>query len=515
MRICLAFQAGSEGGKRYALGTQDVAKEHDTDIVAALHEALALRVGRKRYDLWFGDKTHLSWQGEERELRIEAPSQFLVDWLRTKFRPDLEICAASVLGTPAQLNFCVRLPSVVAVVATEGPAVASCPSADNSNAQAGIARSRHDEQVAIPLKTVLGASAAAATPPQRPGVKQRRRFASLRSFEVGDGNRLAHTSATLMLEHAGGFDSLLIHGPSGVGKTHLLEGLWSAARRREVHAVYLSAEQFTTLFLDALRGSGIPSFRRKYRDVSLLMIDDVQFFAGKRATITELLFTIDSILRDGRQIVVSADRPLSQLGELGAELHSRLQGGMVCPMHPPEQSVRRAIVANRVNQLELRVPDEVQQYIATRLTANPRELAGALHRLHAVSLATKGPITLDMAQAELAEMVAQSNPVIRLEDIEAAVCDTFGVQARDLRGGDRSKSLTQPRMLAMWLARKYTRAPLSEIGRYFGRRSHSTVLSAQRRVDGWVESGTTMDLSSHRCHVDEAIRRVESSLRVG
>lgn len=505
-----------------------MAIEHETDVVAALHEALALRVGRKRYDLWFGNKTRFVWSGDD--LHVEAPTQFHVDWLRTKFRADIESCAADVMERQARLIFRVRPPSVVTVVATEGPAVAR---------RTGVAEQVPTDELALPgpmaIPIGLGKPAfrVAAEPgkvlphaedptsrqvPQQSSaqsVTQRRKFATLRTFEVGDCNRLAHTSANLLLERNGGFDSLLIHGPSGVGKTHLLEGYWSAARRRGAHAVYLSAEQFTTLFLEALRGSGVPNFRRKYQGVGLLLLDDIQFFAGKRATITELLYTIDTMLRDGRQIVLAADRPLNQLGELGSDLQSRLQGGMICPMHPPEQTVRRAIVAGRVRQLQLNVPENVQQYIATRLTANPRELAGALHRLHAVSMATQSSITLEMAQAELAEMVAQSSPVIRLEDIEAAVCGAFGVQARDLRGGNRAKSLTQPRMLAMWLARKYTRAPLSEIGRYFGRRSHSTVLSAQRRVDGWVQEGTTMDLSTHRCHVDEAIRRVESTLRVG
>ena len=176
---------------------------------------------------------------------------------------------------------------------------------------------------------------------------EKRRFASLDTFVAGDGNRLAVTSAEMVVRQPGQHTPLLFYGPTSVGKTHLLEGIWTAARRshQRLTVVYLSAEQFTSHFLEALRGSGLPSFRRKYRGVGLLMIDDLQFFVGKRATQVELLHTIDTFLREGRQLVFAADRSPAELAELGPELTTRLTSGLVCRIEPPDYATRLGIVA--------------------------------------------------------------------------------------------------------------------------------------------------------------------------
>ena len=217
----------------------------------------------------------------------------------------------------------------------------------------------------------------------------RRKFASLSSFVIGQSNRLAFVSAEMIARRPGQITPLLIHGPTGVGKTHLLEGIWSASRRasREQTAVYLSAEQFTSLFLEALRGSGLPSFRRKYRGVSLLILDDLQFLVGKRATQVELLHTVDTMLREGRQLVFSADRPPAELAELGPELTARLSSGLVCPIEPPDFATRLGVAAHMAKRLGVDVPVEVQRLIASRMTCHAREISGAICRLQAASQA--------------------------------------------------------------------------------------------------------------------------------
>jgi len=325
---------------------------------------------------------------------------------------------------------------------------------------------------------------------------------------------LAIASAQMVVRRPGQVTPLMFHGPTSVGKTHLLEGIWTAARKhRTARAVYLTAEQFTSHFIEALRGSGLPSFRRKYRGVDLLLLDDLQFLAGKRVTQVELLHTVDDLLREGRQLVFTSDRAPAELTELGAELTTRLQGGMVCCLEAPDYPTRLGIVAQFVRRFGIDVPLDVQEYIAARLTQHARELSGALCRLQATSQALGRPIELDMARKCLADLIHYSSPVVRLPDIEKAVCDVFGVQAGQLQSGCKAKSVSHPRMLAMWLARKHTRAALSEIGDYFGHRSHSTVISAQKRIEDWRAAGKPIALADHDWKLDEAIRQVESRLR--
>ena len=216
-----------------------------------------------------------------------------------------------------------------------------------------------------------------------------------------------------------------------------------------------------------------------------------------------------------RQLVFAADRPPAELTDWGPELTTRLNGGMVCRIEPPDYGTRLGIVAQMVQRLGIAVPADVQQFIAARLTHHARELSGALCRLQATSRALGRPIRLKMAEDALAEMIRHGSRAVRLPDIEKAICDVLGIAASNLQSGAKAKDVSQPRMLAMWLARKHTQAPLSEIGQYFGRRSHSTVVSAQKRVDGWVAAGRSIELAHRLWQVDDAIRQVEQRLEAG
>lgn len=458
----------------------------DMEIVSALRERLAQRVGKDRYEVWFGPTTHLAV--DNGTLLVEAANPFVQDLLRSQFRHELEASCRDAIGRALPVEFRV-------------------------DAALGLGAQAKSESA--PLVDAVEA-------PPAPSVEHsvgpaRRKFESLSSFVVGPSNCVAHKSAQLAADHPGQLSPLFIHGPTGVGKTHLLEGIWSAFKKshRGAAAIYLSAEQFTTYFLEALHGSGLPNFRRKYRDVGLLIIDDVQFFAGKRATLVELLHTIDTLLRDGRQLVFAADRSVTALKALGPELAARLSGGLACRLERPEFPTRLGIVRQIAARMGLHVPDEVQSYVASHLTTQSRELSGALKRLQATSLAASRPITMVMAEEALAELIHHSGQMIRLPDIERAVCDVFGLDTTSLRSEHKGKAVAYPRMLAMWLARKHTRSALSEIGQYFGRRTHSTVISAQRKVEGWMSKGAPLEVLHKRCNLEDVIRRVEEKLRVG
>jgi chromosomal replication initiator protein len=510
----------------------------DKEIVSALQEALAGKVGKKRYDLWFGTSTRLSFDGQA--LRIGVPNQCFLDWIRGNFRGQIIEACEDVLGNCPTIDFYIKSDQVNSaheetksrhqhnnlsnhhesdrsektLLRRENepmPATASLP-ADSNGAAAPAT-----EQPALRIAAVSADVSAPAVAAENAGGARGRKFSSLESFVVGQSNKLALTSAEMVIRQPGQITPLLIHGTTSVGKTHLLEGIWTAFRKRSQNAtaVYLSAEQFTSHFLEALRGSGLPSFRRKYRGVGLLVLDDLQFLVGKRATQVELLHTIDTLLRERRQLVFAADRSPAELAELGPELTTRLASGMVCRIDPPDYATRQGIVGQLASRMKLRIPQDVQDYIASKLTNHAREISGALCRLQATGEALGRPITLTLAEEALGEMIHHSSRVVRLSDIEKAVCDVFGIEPASLHADDKSTRVSHPRMLAMWLARKHTRAALSEIGHYFGRRSHSTVVSAQKRVDRWMSAGQPLHLAERLWEVDEAIRQVERQLAAG
>ncbi len=463
------------------------------EIVSALRSALADRVGKERLDLWFGPRTRIDWDG--RRLVIRVPNQFFEDWLRTRFRGHIEHACLTVLGAVPELEFLadsgLNGAHGLKVLVAE-----PCP-----------AESPPDSVPAI----------ASGSPPAEPPAPLKRRFADLDSYVVGECNRLAHAAAARIARRPGELTPMTVYGPTGVGKTHLLEGIWTAARRhrRDLSAVYLSAEQFTTYFVQALRGSGLPAFRQKYRGVDLLILDDLHFFSGKRQTQVEVLYTVDALLRAGRQVICAADRSPAELGELGPELISRLQSGMVCPIEPPDHPTRLGIVGSLARRMQLHLPPDVQELVASRFTSHARELSGAICRLAAAAEAWREPVTLKLAQQTLSGMCRQHAKLVRLSDIEKAVCQTFGLEAGSLQSGRRAKDVSHPRMLAMWLARKYTRSALSEIGHYFGRRSHSTVISAQKRIDDWLSQGQSLSLADRDWGVQDAIRQVERRIEAG
>ena len=467
----------------------------DREIVSALRARLADRVGKDRYEVWFGPSTRFAVRGGT--LTVGVPNRFYQDWLRTHFRKDLEQSCVEALGQSLALEF--RIDTAAAVAAQHGaprPAVVS-------------------PQPAAASQSTAASCTTAAQPAVEP--TSRRRFASLDAFVVGDSNRLAFTTAQMAAERHATISPLLFYGPHGVGKTHLLEGIWSAFKKshRQASAIYLSAEQFTSYFLEALHGAGLPSFRRKYRNVELLILDDIQFFAGKRATLVELLHTIDTIVGAGKQLVLSADRSPAALKALGPEIGARLAGAAVCRFEPPEYGTRLGIVRQLATRLELHVPDDVLSFVASHLTTQARELAGALKRLQATSMAHARPITLSMAEEALADLIHTSGRAVRLSDIDKAICDVFGLEAESLQSNRKAKTVTYPRMQAMWMASKHTRAALSEIGHFFGRRSHSTVISAQKKIETWVAGGGSLDVHGRRCQVEDAIRRVEEHLHAG
>ena len=476
------------------------------DLSGAIWDALRERIGVERHAVWFGDVPQVevvTSAGGGAVVTLSIGDGRTQDWLRKMFKADVEAAVRQVCGADAAVEWQPILADTVAP-ASQPVDPASPPAAEPPSRAPRRPAPRH--QAPPPAVRAMPGN----NLPPRPAPR-------LDTFVVGPANRMAHAAIELAATRPGEMSPLVLHGPTGTGKTHLLEGICHHFRtlHPRASAVYLSAEQFTTTFLQSLHGTGLPGFRRTCRSADLLAVDDLQFFVGKKATIVELQQTIDMLQRQGRQLVFACDREPESLVELGQDLLVRLRGGMTARLLPPDEDVRRGIVESIAARRGLAIPADVVQFVASRMTRHSRELAGAVNRLEATSHMLGLPITLAMAEEALADLVRASARSVRLADIERAVCTAFGIASGTLQSAQRGKKVNHPRMLAMFLARKHTPAPLTEIGQYFGRRSHSTVISAQKAVDDWVAKHSQIVLADATWDVAEAIRRVEETLRAG
>ena len=343
-----------------------------------------------------------------------------------------------------------------------------------------------------------------------------RRFASLDDFIPGVTNELPKKMAEICALQPGVFSPLFFYGPTSVGKTHLAEGIYSAYRGsgKRKAPLFLSADQFTTLFTSqfARDGGAERGFRRRFADISLLVIDDLHFFRKEmRSTQAELVALIDLLKRQGVQLVFTADRPLGELTELRSELVSRLESGILSEIKPADRETLLGVFQKMAADRGLVIPPEVARLVVSRYAAHARQLSGALNRLHLAHLASGRPITIEMAEEALADLARNDRRIVRLEEIERVVAEMFGLTPSALRNKSRAREYSAPRMIAMWLARKHTRSALSEIGRYFNR-NHSTVISAQRRVDAWLASDENVSSDDRNRSMAETVEKIERIL---
>jgi chromosomal replication initiator protein len=310
------------------------------------------------------------------------------------------------------------------------------------------------------------------------------------------------------------FNPLVIHGGVGLGKTHLLEAIGHALRARHpgLRLVQATAEAFTNSFLDAMRTGTLNAFRARFRGAEALIVDDVHFLAAKRATQDEFLHTFNALIAAGVPIVLAADQHPRQIARLTDELTTRFLGGMVVKLDTPDLATRRAILKAKALARGVDVPDAVLGYVAEHLRASVRELEGALHSLIAHALLTGKRLDLTLARAALRDTIRHTSQAVALRDVERAVCRLFAIDAEALKSGSRARALAYPRMLAMYLARKHAGASYSEIGRHFGGRNHSTVISAEKKVLGWLRDEGRAPLLAGFETVADALAALERAL---
>jgi chromosomal replication initiator protein len=518
----------------------------DGSVADSVETRLRQRIGKDRMDLWFGGDAKWTQIGNN-VIGIEVASSFIADCVSRMFRDDLQAAVWESAGH--NFGFQISVASPIEAVASkveqpnhtpvDGTVLLTnpinLPKSTNAEPAHHIARKR--DRSAVEQATNLRVVRDSATVPvdshsgdadesgrssvdiQVDRLMELRRENERRwdEFVAGDHNRLAYTAAEMILERPGQINPLLIHGPSGTGKSHLAIGLAHKLRvtYRMRRVLVLTAEQFTIEYTESARGGGFANFRRKYRDVEAIVIDDIQFCLGKAGTLVELRNTIDMLLRDRRQVVLVADRGLNELSGLGADLYARLSGGMACGIDPLDTKTRVQVLTKMCTKSQVDLNSSIVQSLATQCCGDARVLQGVSHRLVAQQRVVGRALTDDEAVRCTLDLIRASHPVVRMNDIEKVVCDAFGLEGKTLRAKTKCQSVSQPRMLAMFLARKYTRTALSEIGDYFGNRQHSTVISAQKKVESWIAGDELIGCGRGQVAVRDMLKSLEATLQVG
>ena len=458
----------------------------------AVWDVLKTHVGDRNFHHWFHHKTSLSISNDELTIGVSSP--FLLNWMQKQFRDAIQRTAESTLGPSARIRF------VVDATVCEHM------------------QPRNGKPLDEPRKPTSKASRDASPRTRNGGTNRERRFASLTEFEQGPCNELAVTAARQVCECPGArFNPLFVHGGIGTGKTHLLEGTYREIRRQfpALQVMFLTSEAFTNYFTSALRGHTLPSFRQKFRNVDVLLVDDIDFLNGKRVIQEEFLHTFQQLESHGRQIVVTADRHPRLISKLSDELATRFLSGLVCRLEAADLETRQRIVHRKVARLDADITDDALSFVAHRFKNNVRELEGAINCLHTYYVMTRKRVGVAAARKVLSDLERDCIRVVRIADVEQAVCRVFGVEPKQLKSARRNRTISQPRMLAMFLARKHTGAAYNEIGQFFGGRNHSTVVSAEKRVVGWLGDDNPIKIASETWTTNEVVEAIEQQLLAG
>jgi chromosomal replication initiator protein len=312
------------------------------------------------------------------------------------------------------------------------------------------------------------------------------------TFVIGSGNRFAHAASLAVAEApAKAYNPLFIYGGVGLGKTHLMHaiGHYVLDHNPSAKVVYLSSEKFTNEFINSIRDNKAVDFRNKYRNVDVLLIDDIQFLAGKEQTQEEFFHTFNTLHEESKQIIISSDRPPKEIPTLEDRLRSRFEWGLITDITPPDLETRIAILRKKAKAEGLDVPNEVMLYIANQIDTNIRELEGALIRVVAYSSLINKDINADLAAEALKDIIPSSKPrVITIHEIQRVVGEHYNVKLEDFKAKKRTKSVAFPRQIAMYLSRELTDFSLPKIGEEFGGRDHTTVIHAHEKISKLIQS---------------------------
>jgi chromosomal replication initiator protein len=423
---------------------------------AALGE-LQMQMSKATFETWVKPSKVLSY--EDGEFIIAVPTAFIKDWLESKLLSSIKRSLSGILG---------RSVDVTIVVMQE---------------EAGEAQ------------TLLNV-AASSEPPAAPEHKNGKTMMSgnlnpnykFENFVVGPSNRLAHAACLAVSEKpASTYNPLFIYGGVGLGKTHLLHAVGHKCKTLGLESLYVSSEEFTNDLINAIRNQYTEGFRDKYRKIDVLLIDDIQFIAGKESTQEEFFHTFNTLHGRGKQIVISSDRPPKSMVTLEERLRSRFEWGLIADIQLPDIETRNAILQSKAEALGVYVPPEVYDYIARQVQNNIRELEGALNRVIAHVQLTNTSLNVETARAALADLVTRPTSSLSLDEVLHVIADFYHLSVEDLANRSRSKELVKPRQVAMYMAREELQATLPQIGEALGGRDHTTVMYGVEKIAREVE----------------------------
>lgn len=431
----------------------------------AIRETLKTNIGAGNFTNWIEPLEFV--RVDEGVAYFNAPTKFFGDYVSQNFADQIIYHLNRSGAQTDRLSF-----SVSAAANTPRPAAAPKPAAP-------VRAPSHDSVI--------------------PDVPLDPRF-TFDNFVVGKPNELAHAAARRVAE--GGpvtFNPLFLYGGVGLGKTHLMHAVAHEIRRRnpEKTVLYISAEQFMYRFISALKDRKMIDFKQLFRSVDVLMVDDVQFIAGKDSTQEEFFHTFNALVEARKQIIISADRAPGEIKDMEERIQTRLQCGLVVDLHPTDYELRVGILQTKAELYAeqfpgLEIDPGVLEFLAHKITTNVRVLEGALNRLFAMASLVGKPITLEMTQDCLADLLKSSERRVTIDEIQRKVAEHFNIRLSDLIGPKRLRAYARPRQVAMWLAKQLTNRSLPEIGRKFGGRDHTTVMHGVRRIDELSEKDSQL-----------------------
>lgn len=446
---------------------------HSGERVATHPTATFLRhvqaaIREQQFDLWFR-KVSISDVTDGR-VNLFCPNEFVRDWLNSNYLDAILAALTETFATAVQPTFLV-----------------------DPNALSTLAE--HD------LSTAIQRAPATFAPPELPHAGVVATLSphsdtvlhsdyTFSNFVVGNSNRFAHAAASAVADAPGkSYNPFFLHGSVGLGKTHLLQAICHLilARTPSVNILYLSCESFINQFIAALENSDLSAFRNKYRNVDILLVDDIQLLANKERTQEEFFHTFNTLYNLGHQIVLSSDAPPKDIPTLQERLVSRFKMGLVVEIAPPDFETRVNILKNKARLRGHDLPTDVANFLAEQVSTNIRELEGSVTRLLGFASLVNRPVTVDLAREAMADSGAARAPVITIHQIIAVVIRHFNVKLSDLQSKRRTQSLAYPRQVCMYLARLHTNHSLEEIGGYFGGRDHTTVLYAADKISKLIE----------------------------
>ena len=441
-------------------------------------------ISRNAFANWFAN-TSLSSVSDD-VATVTAPHAFAASTLQARYARQVERALGEILGRPIRVTFTTSDRAGMLDVPSPSIEPEAAPVSDTS-APATPPRQPQRKSPASPPDIVRNRQLELSASPQN-GLNPRLTFDT---YVVGSSNRLAHAAALAVADNPGGqFNPLFVHGGVGLGKTHLLHAIGHRALslNPDLTVMYVTSETFTNDVINDIRSGRMDDFRARYRRVDILMIDDIQFIAGKESTQEEFFHTFNALYQNGKHIIISSDRPPRAIAALEDRMRSRFEGGLIADVQSPDYEMRIAILRQKADELGIRLPSDVTEYVARKDQTNIRELEGALNRILMLAQLHQRPVSLPLAIEALSESaVGLRTSASSASDVIDAVAGNFGVTHQDLTGRSRRREISLPRQVAMFLMREESGSSLVDIGRTLGGRDHTTILHGIEKVEHELE----------------------------